>query len=199
MASPGVQLAPRVGEIVESDSQHFTAQCYRLYQGPPLGALVKTCSPDIYGVVSHISTGPLYTGRPVLPRGQEEETEEDIYRSHPQLDRLLCTRFQAVVVGYTAEDRVQQALPPFPPHIHAFVQHCPPDEVASFTQRMDYLRLLLSAPATPGDEVVAACLLQASSCHEHRQAFLLKAGKALASVLASELPRLNALLRRISP
>ncbi len=63
-----VETTTRVGEVVRSATQSFTAQCYRLYESPPLGTLVKTTDPDIYGVVGHISTESLYPGRPVTPR-----------------------------------------------------------------------------------------------------------------------------------
>jgi hypothetical protein len=47
------------------------------------------------------------------------------------------------------------------------------------------------------DEIVSACLRQASSAHTDRHAFLVKAGKELAILLGAELNRLNAILRRI--
>ena len=198
MVNTADDTSGRVGEVVESASQSFTAQCYRLYQAPPLGTLVKTSSPEIYAVVSHVSTESLYSGRPVIARGEEEESEEAVYRSNPQLDRLLCTRFEAMMVGHDDGD-LKQALPPLPPHIHSFVYHCDANEIETFTKCTDFLRLLLTSPTPAGDEVVAACLIQASKAHTNRQGFLVQAGKALAPELANQLPRLNALLRRISP
>ena len=32
----------RVGEVIEACTTDFVAQCYELYQSPPLGSLVKT-------------------------------------------------------------------------------------------------------------------------------------------------------------
>ncbi|GIT02261.1 MAG: hypothetical protein CM1200mP27_08860 [Chloroflexota bacterium] len=45
-------ISRRVGEVVESTSTSFIAQCYQLDGAPGLGALVRTDSPDIYGVVA---------------------------------------------------------------------------------------------------------------------------------------------------
>ena len=104
----------RVGEVVESASDRFSAQCYRLYESPPLGSFVRTEAPmpsdggprseegpsDIYAVVCRVSTQSIDPGRPVIARGELEESEEDIYHSNPQLARLLCTRFDAVIVGH---------------------------------------------------------------------------------------------------
>ena len=67
MSQPVVETASRVGEVVESATDRCTVQCYRLYQAPPLGTLVMTKSPAVYGVVSRISTESLYPGRPVVP------------------------------------------------------------------------------------------------------------------------------------
>ena len=189
----------RLGEVVESASQGFTAQCYHLYQSPHLGTLVKASSPETYAVVSRITTASLFPGRPVLPRGEEEETEEEVYRANPQLDRLLCTRFEATVLGHEGNGLLRQALPPLPPRIHAFVYCCTQDEVQRFTSSLDFLWLLLGPNTPNGDEVVAAFLIQASAAHEDTQRFLTEAGRALAFQLGTELPRLNALLRRISP
>ena len=189
----------RIGEVVRTATQGFTAQCYRLYQAPPLGTLVKTSSPEIYSVVSSITTESLYPGRPVIPRGEEEESEEDLYRANPQLDRLLCTRFETMIIGHSENGAVIHGLPPAPPGIHAFVHSCAAAEVEGVTRSMDFLRLLLNANMPAGDEVVAACLAAAGAARDKRSEFLLRAGKALAVELAGDLSRLNALLRRISP
>ena len=189
----------RIGEVVQSATQGFTAQCYRLFQAPPLGMLVKTSSPEIYAVVSSITTESLYPGRPVVARGEDEESEEGVYQSNPQLDRLLCTRFEVVIAGHDDGGSVVHGLPPLPPRIHAFVYSCSAAEVDGFTSSMDFLRLLLNINIPAGDEVIAACLLGASAVQDSGSGFLLRVGKALAGELAGDLPRLNSLLRRISP
>ena len=52
----------RVGEVVESASHGFTAQCYRLYESPPLGALVRTEAPTSpNGVRARRKVHPTYT------------------------------------------------------------------------------------------------------------------------------------------
>ena len=206
----------RIGEVVESASPRFTTQCYGLYQSPPLGAFVRTESsltstfiPEgggdtshIYAVVYGVTTHALDPSRPVFARGEDEESEEDIYRSNPQLARLLCTRFEALIVGHGDGAVFNQYLPAVPPRIHAFVYLCTPEEVGQFTRSLDYLNLLVnSSPAGRGttDEVIAACVRQASAQLEDPSSFLVNAGKALAVQLTGDLPRLNSILRRISP
>ena len=201
----------RVGEVVESASHHFVAQCYRLYESPPLGAFVHTEEPSheqgevshTYAVVYRVSTQALDPGRPVIARGEDEESEEEIYRSNPQLSRLLCTRFEALVVGHGNDGTgVNHYLPPLPPRIHAFVYPCDGEDTARFTRSLDFLALLVSSvPADQGmtDEVVAACLRRAAVYTEDPGGFLLGAGKGLAARLVGDMPRLNSILRRLSP
>ena len=85
---------------MESTSTSFVAQCYRLESAPALGGLVRTDSPDIYGVVGGVTTEPLDSARPVLARGEDADTEEDVLRYNPQLARLLTSRFQRFIAGH---------------------------------------------------------------------------------------------------
>ena len=62
-------LSDRVGEVIEASTTDFVAQCYELYQSPPLGSLVKTKDEpvDLYGIVYHATTGSLEPGRRQSP------------------------------------------------------------------------------------------------------------------------------------
>ena len=198
--------SPRVGEVVEAASDRFTVQCYQLYESPPLGAFVRTGvnagAAHTYAIVSEVSTQALDPGRPVVARGEAEVTEDDVYRSNPQLARLLCTSFQALIVGHGDQSGLRQYLPELPPRIHAFVYSCSGDEVRAFAGSLDFLDLLLQTSARNrgiADEVVAACVRQIASRSEDSHGSLGDAGKALAGLLSGDLPRLNSILRRISP
>ncbi|MGB3128878.1 MAG: hypothetical protein WBC11_04080, partial [Dehalococcoidia bacterium] len=57
--------------------------------------------------------------------------------------------------------------------------------------------ILLNSKGGSVDEMVSACLRQASRAHDDGRAFLVRAGKELAVLLGGELNRLNAILRRI--
>ena len=88
-------------------------------------------------------------------------------------------------------------LPPRPPRVHSFVYLCETDEVRRFTQSLDFLPILLATRAGAVDEIVSACLRQASCAHDDKRTFLIKAGKEVAVLLSGDLNRLNAILRRI--
>ena len=193
------EVAQRIAEVIESATERFTAQCYRLYEAPPLGTLVRAGGEaPVYGVVASIATTSLDPGRRVIARGAEEATEEDVYRSNPQLERLLRTDFQATVVGHSANGTVRHGLPPLPPHIHAFVFTCLPKEVCQFTEDLDFLSLLIGQGTGVADEVAAAYLRQAATAHQDAEAFLVRAGRELATLLGGDIQRLNAILRRLA-
>jgi len=187
--------AKRLGEVVESSTSQFIAQCYELYGPPALGELVRVGSPAIYGVVYQVSTQPIDPGRRVTARGEEASSEEDVYRDNPQLSRLLQTYFHALIVGFADGAEVRHHLPPAPPRIHAFVYACPSDEVARFTTSTDFLHILLTSNVPVVDEMVAACLRRAAQCRSDSREFLVKAGKAVAVELMGQVPRLNAILK----
>ena len=73
--------AERVGEVIEASTTDFTAQCYELYQSPPLGSLVKLEDADIelYGVVYQVTTTSFEPGRRPIARGKDEVSAEAVY------------------------------------------------------------------------------------------------------------------------
>jgi len=190
----------RVGEVIEAGTTAFTAQCYELYEIPPLGSLVKTgdSSAELYGIVYNAATTSLEPGRRPIARGQYETSEEAIYRSSPQLAKLLRSEFGAVVVGHKEGDKLYRRLPPRPARIHSFVYQCTPAEVIDFGKSFDFLGILLNASLpVPAEELIGASLRQMSRAHKDPRAFLVAAGKELAILLSGNLNQLNAILGRI--
>ncbi len=198
MTQPSAQ--PRIAEVVESSSNGFTAHCYRLYEAPPLGALVRTGGEQpVFAVVRGITTLPMNPARRPVARARNERDEEDVYSNNPQLPHLLRTDFQAAIVGHESGGAVRMRLPPHPPRIHAFVYNCPPEEVLSFSRDMSFFPLLFSEEVPLTDEVVSAFLRQASPLHSDPEAFLAAAGRQLARLFARDTRRLEALLRSLRP
>ena len=192
-------MARRVAEVVESTSTSFVAQCYQLDGAPALGGLVRTDSPDIYGVVGRVTTEPLDSARPVLARGEDADSEEEVIRANPQLARLLTSRFEVFIAGHVEDSVIRQYLPPRPPRVHSFVYSCNPQEVSLFTARLDLLRLLLNSGAPHADEIISACIRQAAPSHGQPADFLAHACRALAVELSGDVARLSSILRRIAP
>jgi len=191
-------LAIKIGEIIEAATGGFTAQCYELHQPPPFGSLVRVKVDDImiYAVVSGATTASIEAGRRPVARGRGEESEEGVFSSNPQLDKLLRTDFDGLVVGHRDGDRLNHYLPPQPARIHSFVYACEPGELAAFNQSLDYLSILVNVEHR-ADELVSALLRHAAATCKDPREFLVRAGKELASLLADDTGRLNNILRRI--
>jgi hypothetical protein len=190
----------RVGEVIESCTTDFTAQCYELYQSPPLGRLVKTHwdeNADLFGVVCRATTAGIEPGRRPIARGKDEANEDEIYRSSPQLLKLLRSEFDVAVVGFKKVETICQYLPPKPARIHGFVYLCNDEEVKSFGRSFDFLNILLkSRLELPVEEMVGASLRQMSQVYgAEKRAFLVSAGKELASLLSRDYGQLKAILR----
>jgi len=194
------ELSDRVGEIIEASTSDFVAQCYELYELPPLGSLVKTKNGelDIYGIVCHATTGSLEPGRRPIARGRDEDSEEAIYQSSPQLSKLLRSEFSTLVVGHKTGGSINQYLPPNPARIHGFVYQCSPDEVREFGTSLAFLTLLVNTNLPVAkEEIIPAALRLMSQAQEDPHGFLVTAGKELAVMLGGQYNQLKAILGRL--
>ncbi len=194
------ELADRVGEVIETGTGDFVAQCYELYQSPPLGSLVKTADESVeqYGIVYNVTTASIEPGRRPIARGKDEVSEEAVYSSSPQLLKLLRTEFSALVVGYRENQKLFHHLPSRPSRIHSFVYQCQPEEMQKFSRSFNFLSMLVGARLeVPVEEVIAASLRRMSQVQENPHAFLVAAGKELAVLLGGEFNRLKTILSRL--
>ncbi|MCL2140778.1 MAG: hypothetical protein FWH42_03770 [Dehalococcoidia bacterium] len=190
----------RLGEIVEASTGFFKAQCYKLYALPSFGTLVKTLESnnEIFAVVCQASTMGLEPGRKPIARGQNEQSEESLFHTHPQLSKLLCSEFSALVVGHNNHGSIKHFLPPRPARIHGFVYSCNSEELLSFSHSLGFLSLLVNAELdTPADELITAVLRGLCSSHEDSRSFMVKAGKELAILLGQNYARLKTILEKI--
>lgn len=192
--------AERVGEVIEAHTADFTAQCYELYQSPPLGSLVRVGGggTEIYGVVCQVTTSSFEPGRRPIARGKDEASVEAVYQANPQLVKLLRSEFEVLVAGHKDGDRLHHYLPPHPARIHDFVYQCAPEEVAAFSASFGFLNILVhTALPVATDEIIGAVLRRMSRVHDDPRAFLVAAGKELALLLSSDFGRLKAVLGRL--
>ncbi|MES2460011.1 MAG: hypothetical protein V4671_05455 [Armatimonadota bacterium] len=171
----------------------------------PSTAIAPISSGDalvLYGVVFHAEIGSLEAGRPLTAFGLDEES---LRREQPQIFELLATRFSAVLVAHatnTDGSGIRPHLPPHPPRPHARVYIATESETRHLTERLDYLRPLLlglngGATSYPADELVAALLRNAWRAHNGDDAFLLRAGRELASLLPTDYDRLRSIVNRV--
>jgi hypothetical protein len=192
--------AERVGEVIEAATTDFVAQCYELYELPPLGSLVKTRGQgvELFGVVYRATTTSFEPGRRPIARGKDEASEEALYQANPQLMKLLRSEFGVVVVGHREGGNLHHYLPPQPARIHGFIYRCSPEEIREFTSSLGFLSILVNTHlAIAGDEVIAAALRHMSRVHEDPNAFLVSTGKELAVLLSGDFSKLKAVLGRL--
>jgi hypothetical protein len=195
----------RLGEVVQSATTHFVAQALRppeagltMPKAPPFGAFVRAVleeeALEVFGLVYHVETTSIdAVHRPMALNLSRQELREQ----QPQIFGLLRTDFSVVVTGYREDGRFQQYLPPFPPMVHDFVYACEPDEVAALTERLDFLRTLITFRQAPTDELVASCLRQAFRLRGSDREFLMGAGRALTNLLKNDYDRLSAIMDRL--
>ncbi len=113
-----------------------------------------------------------------------------------QENRLLV-EYSALAVGYQTEGRFHYSLPPQPPLTLASIEATSEEEVRAFTERLDFLPLILSAQQVPVDDLVVAALRTAAAVRppSQRRAYLVEAGRALSRLLSRDLARLEMVLR----
>lgn len=123
----------------------------------------------------------------------------EAYIQDQRQNRQVPIEVSVLTIGYRTDSTVVHALPPQPPMTLDYIHRCTPDEIVAFTDSHDYLTLIMNAQDVPADELLTAALQRATRARplEERGFFLLQAGKELARLLANDLPRLDALLRRI--
>jgi hypothetical protein len=201
-------MQTRIGEVIESTTTSFTSGAYALLEAPPFGALVRAQARAedmaVYGLVYDIRTGSKEPGGRALVRGRtyagRELYDAEIYHEHPDLAEVLQTEFSAITVGFVAGSHIHQYLPPQPPPVHYSVYECTGDELARFTEATDFFRTLLFAYQIPSDELLAAVIRSAARARPNdERAYLVRAGREVASLLKDDYDRLTAILRRIRP
>lgn len=114
-----------------------------------------------------------------------------------QFNRQVPLEYSALAVGFRLADGFRYSLPPQPPLTMATIHPLGDAETIRFSERMDWLPLVLGAPEIPGDDLLAASLHQAARARPEaeQRAFLVTAGRECARLLSHDLARLDNLLR----
>lgn len=191
-----------VGEVIAVTTISFAAQSYVLNQAPPFGSLVATHGPDgrtHFALCAGTETGGIEPGRHAMAWGGAEDGEVDIYARQPQLAHVLRTTFSCVLVGYLdAGGRMMQRVPPRPPRVHERVWPAEEATACRFFDDLAFLRFLLRAGVEPVEDLIAASIGQAYRLRGADRVFLVRAGRAVASLLAEDHDRLTAVLELLA-
>ena len=189
-----------VGRIIRSSSTRFAVGCRALQpQVPAFGSLVKVSAmgvDQIYGLIHDVRMEDDPFVRQVAVT---EHLRPEIIGDQRD-NRQIPIEVSVLVVGYLHEGQIAQRLPPQPPLSLDEIHTCTTGELVAFTGQFDYFRLVLDNGDLPADELLAANLRYAAEARGGAgEDFLVGAGRELARLLAMDLYRLDAILRRIRP
>jgi hypothetical protein len=114
-----------------------------------------------------------------------------------QYNRQLPIEFSAISVGYQVGEQYHYTLPPQPPLTLHPIYALTPQEVLSFTERLDFLPLLFANPTVPVDSLLGVALRSAAVLRSEgkRRSFLLDAGRECSRLLTKDQTRIDTLLR----
>jgi hypothetical protein len=193
-----------VGWVLRASTVGFTVGCRVLQPSvPQFGNLVKVPLPDdeipmyVFGLIYDVQVQDDPAVRQLILAG---ELRSEVVQDQRE-NRLVPIEVSVLVVGYQQGEGIRQGLPPQPPVSLDEMKMCDEADIRAFTQRLDYLRLVLNAGQIPADELLVAHLQQAAATYsdEARNRFLLGVGRELARLLSFDLVRLDGILQRIKP
>ena len=194
-------LAPPLGLSADEEEDPFALA---FDPTPPVqtGTGASGLPSAVYALVYGATTASLEPNR--RPSALGFADEDEMRNQQPQIFELLRTEFSGLLIAYSEGEGkpLRRHLPPLPPRIHGRVYPCTPDETRILTEDLSFLRSLLlpsggALAGVPSDELAAACLRLAREVHPDDQAFLLRAGRTLATLLATDYERLQAILRNV--
>jgi hypothetical protein len=188
----------QTGEVIATSYSSFTVESYELNNTPPLGGLV--IAENVLGVVCSARTEGL---GPISAKGSLDDADGGVYQLYPDLQRTLRTNFTALVVGCYGEESERNATytyPECPPRVHYKCWLVGDDELVRFTDRPDYLRLLLfSTEADPAsmDQVLIHLILRSFRARGNDQEWLAATAEYLGRQLKGQYDRLLAILKTL--
>jgi len=192
----------QVGRVLRSSTAAFTVGCRQLIveqdkMTPKLGALLKATGRNgnvVYGMTCNVTIEDDAFVRQLVAAGVESAEIIEDQRQKRQVPIVV----DVIIVGHSEGLNVYHRLPPQPPRTLDEIHTCGNAELCRFTERHDWLRLLLPVVDAPVDQIIVAALRMASASRPsliEREGYLIDAGRELARLLALDLTRLDGILR----
>ena len=193
----------RLWRVLRSSTTAFSVGCPRPEPAdneamPEFGALVKVVRPNgdiIYGLIHDVRIeDDAFVRQLVAAAVNEPEMLED-----QRQKRQVPIEVNVLAVGHGRGLDVYHRLPPQPPGALDDVILCNAAEMVRFSERHDWLRLVLAAPNVSAEQLIGAALRRAALSRppDQRNAYLVGAGRELARLLADDLLRLDGILRQL--
>ena len=200
------RLDPKhIGEVIETATSEYLAQCLDSEQlsfpsVPPFGSWVKTKDEEsdniIFGVVTHATTSPIDSVHRARALGL---SLDQLRQQQPQIFAMLKTEFKVSLVGFETNQgqSLYQYFPPRPPQIHQAVYQCDAQEVLRFSQKLDFLRILLQVSYIPVEPLIAAVIREIYFLRASDRNWLVRVGRQLSVLLKDDYDRLSYILSQI--
>ncbi|MGL5035306.1 MAG: HAS-barrel domain-containing protein [Microcystaceae cyanobacterium] len=206
-----------IAEVIETTTTDFLAQCLEpedlsFPAMPPFGSWVKAMDEEsgnlIMAIVSYVTTSPIDSIHRARALGL---SLTELREQQPQIFAMLKTEFRATIVGFEVpvlsrngralSDRgqVYHYLPPRPPQIHQAVYQCDRGEIIYFTEKPDFLRILLQISNVPVDALMAATIREVYTLRDFDRAWLVNLGRNLSLLLKDDYDRLHYILSQVMP
>ncbi len=188
-----------IGYVLRANTTEFTVGCRVLEpHTPQFGDFVKVTvnQTDIMGLVYNVQINDDPAVRQLILTGNlSPEAIRD-----QRLNRLVPIEVSVLVAGYRRGGAFAQNLPPQPPISLDTLQPCSEQEIIQFTERLDFLRLILRATHLPADDLLIAILGRAATIRapQTQRPFLLNAGREVARLLNADLLRMENVLRQLN-
>ena len=202
-----------IAEVIETSTTNFLAQCLEPEDlnfpvMPPFGSWIKAIDEEtgnkIFAVVSYVTTSPIDSIHRARALGL---SLDELREQQPQIFAMLKTEFRAAIVGFEmpptrrntmATGQIYHYLPPRPPQIHQAVFQCDSSEIMDFTDKPDFLRVLLQVTDAPADALIAATVRDIYRLRKGDRAWLVTVGRNLSLLLKDDYDRLRYILSQIS-
>jgi hypothetical protein len=212
---PDQRYPGHIAEVIETSTTEFIAECLEPEDltfpvMPPFGSWVKSVDEDsgnkIFAIVTYVTTNPIDSVHRARALGL---SLEELRQQQPQIFAMLKTEFRAAIVGFESGGRANnngsngrraqtfQYLPPRPPQIHQAVYGCETEEVVSFTEKLDFLRILLQVQGIPVDGLIAAVIREIYQLRKGDRSWLVQAGRTLSVLLRNDYDTLQYILSQI--
>ncbi len=202
-ASSDGAVTGRIGEVIETSTIRIWAECDQLNCLPRLGSVVRMATFDgdsILAVVSYGETTGVDSTRRAVRRGSDDVRDEDVYRRHPELTRVLRSTFEALPVAVLRGGSLYYISPPVPPPLHYSVEQTTPSMLRELTDRLDYLSTLARATGpVPAEQIIIAHVREAFAERGSDYDWLERAAADLGRIYARDYDLLLPILRAIDP
>ena len=190
-----------LGRVLRSSTATYTFGYNHPDETPPeFGSLIQTSvgGDTVYGLVYDVVVNDDPFVRQIVAAGENlDETRIQDMRQR----RQVPVEITALAIAYRQNGEIFQRIPPRPPGALQPIYACAAIEVQQVLREFQFFRTVLNSAQCPSEELVAASLRLAAGCQSEggQRSYLLAAGRELARLLAADPPRLEAILRRLTP